>query len=226
LSAKDAKDASEAGTNPDVFVSVVRILCGQERTAWLSIDVVGSVSVLELRGLGSYTQRSNSIKAGVAMRFHHVAGLILFGLTITSMAVAAPDCSIKSVPQPLPLRPTALPSMSEELPSGSHQLGAPDGLLAYQSDEAEAVDRVLLRLRQEGCQSVSKAAAYVPRTKWDNTPYRFNAGGNGKKFTAADFDAWMKANGIHVSKGVPTPVQPAPAPTDATPPPNPSTPTN
>jgi len=79
-------------------------------------------------------------------------------------------------------------------------------VLAYASNEAQAVDRVLLRLRFEGCQNVSQAAGYVPQTKWDNTPYRFNAGGDGKKFTAAEFTAWMESKGIHVSKGAPQPM--------------------
>ena len=126
-----------------------------------------------------------------------------------SRTFAAPDCSSKYVPQPLPLRATALPPLSAELPASGRQLGSPDGVLAYSSNEAQSVDRVLARLRFEGCPQASAAAAYVPKTKWDNTPYRFNAGGNGKKFTADDFDAWMKANGIHVSKGAPQPAPPA-----------------
>jgi hypothetical protein len=135
------------------------------------------------------------------LRHGHIVVCTFLSCLLAAPAFAAQDCSVKLVPQPLPLRPTALPPLSAELPSSSHQLGAPDGVLAYASNEAQAVDRVLLRLRLEGCQNVSKAAAYVPRTKWDNGPYRFSAGGNGKKFTAADFDAWMKANGIHVSTG-------------------------
>ncbi len=127
---------------------------------------------------------------------------------------------MKSVPQPLPLRQTALPPLSSELPGSGRQLGSPDGVLAYASNEEQAVDRVLLRLRVEGCQNVSQAAgysqpaagAYVPRTKWDNTPYRFSAGGDGKKFTAAEFTAWMESKGIHVSKGAPQPVRAEPAP--------------
>jgi hypothetical protein len=71
---------------------------------------------------------------------------------------------------------------------------------------------VLLRLRLEGCQNVAQSAGYVPQTKWDNTPWRFNAGGAGKKFTAADFDAWMVAHGVHISKGSSaTPVAQPPA---------------
>lgn len=127
--------------------------------------------------------------------------LALLGCVAVSQAQTALDCSIKTVPQPLPLRPTALPPLSEELPGSGHQLGAPDGLLAYVSNEAQSVDRVLLRLRLEGCQNVSQAANYVPRTKWDNTPWRFNAGGPGKKFNAAEFSAWMESHGVHIARG-------------------------
>ena len=146
-----------------------------------------------------------------------IVGSVLAILNATP-AFAAQDCSLKSVPQPLPLRPTALPPLSAELPGSGRQLGSPDGVLAYASNEAQAVDRVLLRLRFEGCQNVAQAAGYVPQTKWDNTPYRFNAGGDGKPFKAADFDAWMQAHGIHISKGAPkpTPVDAAqPMPVDA-----------
>ena len=154
------------------------------------------------------------------MRLNHLACVLLAALA-TSQAMAAADCSIKSVPQPLPIRPTALPPLSGELPSASRQLGAPDGVLAYSSDEMQAVDRVLMRLHDEECRPAPAAASaqpgYVPQTKWDNTPYRFNAGGNGKKFSAAEFSAWMEAKGIHVSKGAPQPM-PAAAAAPATPP--------
>jgi len=157
------------------------------------------------------------------MRNQCFAAGALLACLIAVPAYAAQDCSMKSVPQPLPLRPTALPALSSELPGSGRQLGSPDGVLAYASNEEQAVDRVLLRLRTEGCQNVSQAAgyaqpggqaaagAYVPRTKWDNTPYRYNAGGDGKKFSAADFSAWMEAKGIHVSKGKPQPVVADPA---------------
>lgn len=145
------------------------------------------------------------------MRHHVFAIGSILGCMIAAPALAVQDCSVKSVPQPLPLRPTALPPLSSELPGSGRQLGAPDGVFAYASNEAQAVDQVLLRLRLEGCQNVSQAAGYVPRTKWDNTPYRFNAGGAGKKFSAAEFSAWMESKGIHVSKGAPAapPVAPA-----------------
>ena len=138
------------------------------------------------------------------------ATLAFTGILVAMPALGMQDCTARNVPQPLPVRPTAVPSLSLELPGSGRQLGAPEGVLAYTSSETLAVDQVLLRLRLEGCQNVSQAAGYVPRTKWDNSPYRFNAGGNGKKFSAAEFSAWMESKGIHVSKGAPQPMPATP----------------
>ena len=41
-------------------------------------------------------------------------------------------------------------------------------------------------------------AAYKPRTAHDNKPYRFDMTQNGKRMTADEFDAWMKAKGVRV----------------------------
>ncbi|MBP6457984.1 MAG: hypothetical protein KA222_05045, partial [Pseudoxanthomonas sp.] len=97
-------------------------------------------------------------------------------------------------------------------------------------DEAQSVDRVLLRLRIEGCRNVAKAlpaptgapaaavanspAAYQPKTAHDNTPWRFDMSQNGKRMTADEFDAWMKSRGVRVVKA---PVAPAAAPAPAEP---------
>jgi len=51
--------------------------------------------------------------------------------------------------------------------------------------------------------------AYVPKTKDDNTPWRFDMNQNGKRMTSVEFDAWMKAKGIRVAKGRPG-VEPVP----------------
>jgi hypothetical protein len=50
---------------------------------------------------------------------------------------------------------------------------------------------------------VETSAGYQPKTQFDNTPYRFNMEQNGKKMSAEEFDAWMKARGIRVAKGAP-----------------------
>jgi hypothetical protein len=49
----------------------------------------------------------------------------------------------------------------------------------------------------------SSSGAYVPKTKDDNTPWRFDMNQNGKRMTAEEFDAWMKAKGINVATGKP-----------------------
>jgi hypothetical protein len=51
--------------------------------------------------------------------------------------------------------------------------------------------------------SAQPSGTYVPKTKDDNTPYRFDMNQNGKRMTAEEFDAWMKAKGIHVATGKP-----------------------
>jgi hypothetical protein len=53
---------------------------------------------------------------------------------------------------------------------------------------------------------VATSSGYVPKTKDDNTPWRFDMNQNGKRMTAEQFDAWMKAKGIHVATGKPTTV--------------------
>jgi hypothetical protein len=50
-------------------------------------------------------------------------------------------------------------------------------------------------------------AAYKPKTRYDNTPWRFDMNQNGKRMTADEFDAWMKAKGVRVAKGAPAPVR-------------------
>ncbi|RDZ29627.1 hypothetical protein DX914_00555 [Lysobacter silvisoli] len=46
-------------------------------------------------------------------------------------------------------------------------------------------------------------ATYKPKTRYDNTPWRFDMEQNGRRMTADEFDAWMKARGVRVAKGAP-----------------------
>ena len=76
-------------------------------------------------------------------------------------------------------------------------------------------DQALARLRAP----TPASGAYVPLTKDDNTPWRFDMSQNGKRMTAAEFDAWMKAKGIRVATGKPaTAAAGEPAAATATPP--------
>jgi len=142
----------------------------------------------------------------------------LIGLSCLLLAGVAQaqsaQCGSMAAPRALPIRPTIVAPIAPELVAPSHQLGAPTGVLSQAFDESLAVDQVLFRMRVEGCQ-VAKAlpaaplavpnpddpAAYKPKTQFDNTPWRFNMNQNGKKMTAEEFDAWMKAKGVRVVKG-------------------------
>ncbi len=119
--------------------------------------------------------------------------------------------------------PVALPALAPELTAPATQLGAPSGVLAQAFDQAQTVDTVLLHLRIDKCRAAAMStrpgqfapgmdpASYKPQTQYDNTPWRFDMNQNGKRMTADEFDAWMKARGVRVAKGAP-PVAPAPAP--------------
>lgn len=160
------------------------------------------------------------------MRRLAVVALSVFALI--PVVAQAQNCS-GVTPQPLPSRPTIISPVASELYANTTQLGAPSGVLAQAYDEAQSVDRVLLRIKAEGCKNVAMAlpapsavstggpAAYKPKTQFDNTPWRFDMNQNGKRMTAEEFDAWMKSRGVRVAKGAGTgavaaPVaQPAPA---------------
>jgi hypothetical protein len=64
--------------------------------------------------------------------------------------------------------------------------------------------------------SSGSQGAYVPKTQHDNTPWRFDMNQNGRRMTAEEFDAWMKAKGIRVATGKPgAATTPAAAPATA-----------
>ena len=67
--------------------------------------------------------------------------------------------------------------------------------------------------------------AYVPKTEHDNSPWRFDMNQNGRRMTADEFDAWMKARGVRVARGsAPAAAPAAPAGTEGQPAPAEGTP--
>ncbi|GAB3360445.1 hypothetical protein [Lysobacter tyrosinilyticus] len=149
------------------------------------------------------------------------AGLILLALAGGAHAQVASQCPPASAGG-MPVQPTLVAPLAPELTAPTHQLGAPTGVLAQAFDESLALDNVLLRQRIESCLALAKAtpatgpalpgsAGYKPQTQYDNTPWRFDMSQNGKRMTAEEFDAWMKARGVRVAKGAPgTAATPAP----------------
>jgi hypothetical protein len=127
-----------------------------------------------------------------------------------------------------------LAPVASELAPAHSDLGATGAVLSQAYDASQSIDQVLLRLRLASCGNIANAmrpgtpgavdpndpAAYKPQTQWDNTPWRFNMTQDGKRMTADEFDAWMKARGVRVVGRKPDPAPPATTaePAPATPP--------
>lgn len=130
--------------------------------------------------------------------------LLLAAALLGSSQVLANGCTTE-VPQPLPVRTTPVPPLYSGMAGRPAALAAPRMLLSESRDESLALDVVLTRLRLESCAAAAQNefANYVPKTEFDNRPYRFNME-KGKKFSAAEFDAWMRSRGVRVVKARPT----------------------
>lgn len=164
--------------------------------------------------------------------------LLMLPLLLVAGWANAQSPSCAGVPRALPSSPNVLPAVSQELASPYSDLGAPTGVLSRAYDQAISADQVLLRMKIESCHSFANAipaprpvnpndpAAYKPQTQWDNTPWRFDMTQNGKRMTADEFDAWMKAKGVRVvgrKDPVPAAGTTVPPATDAKPPQQPAT---
>lgn len=153
----------------------------------------------------------------------------VIALTLLFAATAAQaqtgNCSALAATPAVPMQATMLAPLAPELTAPRHRLGAPTGVLSQALDEALSVDQVLLRMRIESCQiakatpatvpgmpSSTDPAAYKPLTEFDNTPWRFDMNQNGKRMTADEFSAWMKAKGVRVAKGAAPVAVPATVP--------------
>jgi len=135
--------------------------------------------------------------------------LFLLPLLILPLAGHAAECANVDTRAVQPLQATVLEPISPELAAPGYRLGS-GAVLSRAYDEAQSAEQVVLRLEIEKCRNVAMAtpaagaisasdpAAYVKQTEFDNTPYRFNMTQGGKRMTADDFDAWLKANGYTV----------------------------
>ncbi len=150
--------------------------------------------------------------------------ILIAGAAQAQNGASAANCAALTAARAQPVQPTLIAPVSPELVAPAHQLGAPTGVLSQALDEALSVDQVLLRMRLDACTvakaapaatgmpSASDPAAYKPQTQFDNTPWRFDMSQGGKRMTADEFSAWMKAKGVRVAKGNGTAAAAAPAP--------------
>lgn len=114
----------------------------------------------------------------------HRPGLLLAALLLSGPA-AASDCLLPAGARTAEAMTTVAPEMAATPTSDPFCLPA---------------DQAIAKLRAP----VAAPGAYVPLTKDDNTPWRFDMSQNGKRMTSVEFDAWMKAKGIRVATGKPT----------------------
>ena len=142
----------------------------------------------------------------------------------TAQAQVAASCAAVGAPRAL-VAPSAIAApIAPELVAPRHRLGAPTGVLSQALDESLSVDQVLYRIKLAECATMASVtpvpapgalpvapgvaplpgsidpAAYVPRTEFDNTPWRFDMNQNGKRMTADEFTAWMESKGVRVVK--------------------------
>jgi hypothetical protein len=126
-------------------------------------------------------------------------------LLLLSAPAVAVTCDQSAATAPLPIRTTLVAPFSAELSGAPLTQGASGGLLVAPRDESLAVDVVLQRLRASACAALASTSTdgfdgYQKKTAFDNTPWRYESK-PGERFSAEEFDAWMKSRGVRVAKG-------------------------
>ena len=120
---------------------------------------------------------------------------ILLSLFLPAFAAASNgNCGTAPTLAPLPASVPA-PEMARSLPAPASCVDSNAFLARLRLPPAPVVMAAHPALPQSG--------AYVPKTKDDNSPWRFDMNQNGRRMTAEEFDAWMKAKGIRVATGKP-----------------------
>ena len=111
---------------------------------------------------------------------------LLLGACAIAPAALASDCFVPAGAKVAEGISTVAPEMAAGVPSDPFCV---------------AVEQTIARLRVPAANNTS--GEYKPKTKDDNTPWRFDMSQNGNRMTAVEFDAWMKAKGIRVATGKP-----------------------
>ncbi len=166
----------------------------------------------------------------VSDRMHGLAvmGLLVLSVSFANRTLAAVDCASYKPLAPSKSNALQLTPIAEELAPPSANTGTGVGFAQLMSEGA-TVDVVLSRVLHQECRATAaarqplpttaSAGAYQPKPGESSTAWRFDMTQNGKRMTADEFDAWMKARGVRVVKGPAQAVAPAqPAAPPAAPP--------
>ncbi|MFC0677299.1 hypothetical protein ACFFGH_05460 [Lysobacter korlensis] len=164
----------------------------------------------------------------------NMIGMMLLGFAGVASAQAADQCASLAGARSQVAGADLILPLAPELAAPSYRPGAPSGVLAQALDEILTVEQVLLRRKLDACMlakampastpglpAATDPATYKPKTEFDNTPWRFDMNQNGKRMTADEFSAWMKARGVRVARGAAPAAasadSPAQAPAEAAP---------
>lgn len=124
-----------------------------------------------------------------------IRSVLLVSLFLPAIAAAATaPCGTPSAP-PVPATVPA-PEMYRAPPALSACVNVNDFIARARQPAPQQV-----AARQQA--APASAPAYKPKTEHDNSPWRFDMSQNGRRMTAEEFDAWMKAKGIRVATGKP-----------------------
>ncbi|HEU0152794.1 MAG TPA: hypothetical protein VFQ84_05550 [Arenimonas sp.] len=144
-----------------------------------------------------------------------IRSALLVSLFLPALAAAATAPCGTPVSPPVPATVPA-PEMYRAPPASAACVNVTD-FLARASQPAPR--QVAAREQAAAPAAPAAAPAYQPKTAHDNSPWRFDMSQNGRRMTAEEFDAWMKAKGIRVATGKPgtatTTAAPAAAPAPA-----------
>ena len=163
------------------------------------------------------------VPASTCMQGLMSLGLIALSATFTGQThAAAVDCASFKPLVPVKGNALQLTPIAEELAAPSAQVGTGVGF-AQLFSEGATVEVVLSRVQHQECRVIAaarqplpvtaSAGAYQPKPGESSTAWRFDMTQNGKRMTADEFDAWMKARGVRVVQGLAKPVAvPTPAP--------------
>ncbi len=140
-------------------------------------------------------------------------------------AHAAIDCASFKPLSPSTGNTLQILPIAEELAAPNRQLGTGVGFAELLS-AGTTVEVVLSRIQHQECRATTAASkpltdaagAYQPKPG-EATAWRFDMTQNGKRMTADEFDAWMKARGVRVVKGPAAVAAPPPPPAPAPEPP-------
>jgi rare lipoprotein A len=126
-----------------------------------------------------------------------IRSALLVSLFLPAVAAAATaPCGTPATP-PVP-RSVPAPEMYRAPPALSACVNVADFTARARQPAVQQVAS-----REPSPAAPTSAPAYKPKTEHDNSPWRFDMSQNGRRMTADEFDAWMKAKGIRVATGKP-----------------------